>query len=71
METDLLLADELPCLAAGDYIAIDNVGAYTVVMAPTFIQYPPSVAAIDISGHVLPVRRGQDFAHFAGQFNWL
>lgn len=71
METDLLLADELPRLAAGDYIAIDNVGAYTVVMAPTFIQHPPSVAAIDVSGRVLPVRRGQDFAHFAGQFNWL
>jgi len=46
MEKDILLNDiTAPLPEAGDYIQIDNVGAYTVVMAPPFIHPAPAMVA--------------------------
>lgn len=46
MEKDILLADiTAPLPAAGNYIKLDNVGAYTVVMTPPFINPAPAILA--------------------------
>lgn len=46
MEKDILLADvSAPLPAAGDFLRLDNVGAYTVVMTPPFINPAPAILA--------------------------
>lgn len=60
MEKDILLSDitaPLPC--TGDYIKIDNVGAYTLVMSPPFIQPGPAIVADEGGGNYKLIRRKQ------------
>ena len=46
MEKDILLKDITAALPEpGDYIKIDNIGAYTVVISPSFINPAPAIVA--------------------------
>jgi diaminopimelate decarboxylase len=61
MEKDYLLTDikdELP--EAGDFIKIDNVGAYTVVLTPAFINPAPPILVKTAAGYKV-IRRRQMF----------
>lgn len=64
MESDLLkCCTTKQMIEEGDYIVIDNVGAYTFVMASSFIQYLPYVAAINDNA-VKMLRKSRDFDNF-------
>jgi len=70
MEKDILLSQiTAPLPAVGDYLNIDNVGAYTVVMTPPFINPAPAILAHD-GPDTLCVRRRQTledvFSGFSG-----
>lgn len=59
MEKDYLLKDiTAPRPQSGDYIKIDNVGAYTLVMTPPFIHPAPAIMA-DEGGRYKLVRKKQ------------
>jgi diaminopimelate decarboxylase len=59
MEKDILLKDiTSPLPTAGDFLRIDNVGAYTVVMTPPFINPAPAILAQE-GDRVICVRRRQ------------
>lgn len=59
MEKDILLKDiTAPLPKAGDYIKIDSVGAYTIVMTPPFITPAPAIIAAEPNG-VKQVRKQQ------------
>ncbi|MCE5187373.1 MAG: hypothetical protein LLF76_14735 [Planctomycetaceae bacterium] len=59
MEKDILLTDiTAPLPSVGDYIKIDNVGAYTLVMSPPFIHPAPAIVA-DEDGRYKLIRRKQ------------
>lgn len=67
MEKDCLL-QEVDCeeIEEGDFIRLDNVGAYTVVMTPPFIHPAPAIVMRDGSVDTI-VRRRQTFDDvFAG-----
>lgn len=54
MEKDVLLADITnKKLESGDYIQFDNVGAYTNVFTPPFINVAPAIVVIDDGGYKL------------------
>ncbi len=60
MEKDVILHDvELTNLHAGDYIEMRGVGAYTISLTPTFINYLAPIVSIDDKGCKL-VRRRQN-----------
>ena len=52
----------------GDFIVIDNVGAYTFVMASSFIQYLPYIAVINDNG-IKKLRQSRDFDNFIEVFS--
>ena len=52
----------------GDYIVIDNVGAYTFVMASSFIQYLPYIAVVNGNG-INKLRQSRDFDNFIEVFS--
>lgn len=59
MEKDILLGGiTAPLPAVGDFIRLNNVGAYTVVMTPPFINPAPAILAQESDG-VVCVRRRQ------------
>jgi diaminopimelate decarboxylase len=61
MEKDRLLKDiESVEIERDDFIRIDNVGAYTVVMIPPFINPAPPILVRDKNGY-MAIRRRQDF----------
>jgi diaminopimelate decarboxylase len=62
MEKDYLLRDVSCDLARGDYLRIENVGAYTIVMAPPFIHPAPAIVTRE-RGRWLALRRRQTFGH--------
>jgi diaminopimelate decarboxylase len=69
MEKDYLLQDVPGGIDRGDYVRIDNVGAYTIVMSPTFIH--PAPAIVTREGSDLRVlRRRQTFDHAFAQFEF-
>lgn len=60
MEKDIILHDiDLPILRAGDYIQIRGVGAYTIALTPTFINYLAPILSIEDDG-VQIIRRRQN-----------
>jgi diaminopimelate decarboxylase len=62
MEKDCLLQDiECEEIERGDFIKIDNVGAYTIVMTPPFIHPAPPILVRD-RGEYQVIRRRQEFA---------
>lgn len=52
----------------GDYVVIDNVGAYTFVMASSFIQYLPYIAVLKGDG-IKKLRQSRDFDNFIEVFS--
>jgi diaminopimelate decarboxylase len=60
MEKDILLNDiAAPLPLPGDYIQINNVGAYTLVMSPPFIHPAPAIIADEGGGQYKRVRSRQ------------
>jgi diaminopimelate decarboxylase len=62
MEKDWLLRDVEVDLAPGDFLRIDHVGAYSVVMSPPFIHAAPAIVTRG-GGRFTAVRRRQSFDH--------
>jgi diaminopimelate decarboxylase len=61
MEKDYLLNDiEDVVPQRGDYIKIDSVGAYTIVLSPAFIHPAPSIL-VSQDGRYKAIRRRQTF----------
>lgn len=59
MEKDIILHDvKLPYLSAGDYVQIKGVGAYTISLTPSFINYLSPILSVE-DGHLRLVRRRQ------------
>lgn len=59
MEKDILLSDvSAPLPGAGDFLKLDNIGAYTIVMTPPFINPAPAILAKD-GDNIICVRRRQ------------
>ena len=59
MEKDILLKEiTAPLPQVGDYICIDSIGAYTLVMTPPFINPAPTVLA-DENGNIKLIRKKQ------------
>jgi diaminopimelate decarboxylase len=60
MEKDILLKGiTAPLPQPGDYIRIDNVGAYTLVMTPPFIHPAPAIMADEGDGRWALIRKKQ------------
>jgi diaminopimelate decarboxylase len=62
MEKDYLLRDVASDLARGDFLRIDNVGAYSMVMSPPFIHPAPAIVTWE-RGRLLALRRRETFDH--------
>lgn len=61
MEHDCLYRAYPGPVAAGDYVVVDNVGAYTIVLKPPFIRPAPPVLARDAAtGRIELVRRREE-----------
>lgn len=69
MEKDYLLTDVTCALAPGDYLRIDNVGAYTIVMSPTFIHPAPAIVIPDAGGF-RTARRRQSLEQVFAAYEW-
>lgn len=64
METDVIAQDiELPEVRSGDVLRFGNVGAYTLVFKPPFIQPHPPIYTTE-GGLVALAREGQSFDDF-------
>jgi diaminopimelate decarboxylase len=62
MEKDIILHDvELNHIKAGDYIEIKGVGAYTIALTPTFINYQAPIISIE-NGEKKLIRRRQELS---------
>lgn len=60
MEKDIILHDvELNKIKAGDFIEINGVGAYTIALTPTFINYLAPILSME-NGEMELVRRRQN-----------
>lgn len=60
MEKDVMLKEvEMPKMEAGDYIQFRGVGAYTICMTPTFINYLEPILMAEDGGYT-EVRRRQN-----------
>lgn len=59
MEKDVILSDvNVPeNIAGGDYVKIDGVGAYTIVLTPSFINYVSPIVSVDGERDTLVRRR--------------
>ena len=58
MEHDCLYRDLKEAVRPGDFVVFENVGAYTVVMKPPFIQPAPAILAHE-GGSFAPARRAE------------
>ena len=70
MEKDYLLTrveGEIP--RRGDYIKIDSVGAYTIVLSPTFIHPLPAIVVMQ-QGQYRKIRRRQSFDDMFGCYSF-
>lgn len=68
MEKDRLLQEiESIAIDREDFIRIENVGAYTVVMTPPFINFAPPILVRDPKGYEA-IRRRQDFNDIFGSY---
>lgn len=70
MEDDLLL-DNITAniVQRGDYLKIEHVGAYSVVMCPPFITTAPPILA-EIEGGYKELRKKQDFHAFFADYSF-
>ncbi len=71
MEKDVMLNQvEVPINAGrGDYLLINGVGAYTIALTPTFINYLSPIVSVE-NGEVDLVRRRQDINHVSELYNF-
>lgn len=70
MEKDVMLNEvSLPKLDAGDYIQFRGVGAYTICLTPTFINYLPPIL-MDNDGEYIEVRRRQNIEDIIQIYNF-
>jgi diaminopimelate decarboxylase len=70
MEKDYLLTDITDTkLEKDDYIKIDNVGAYTVVLSPPFINPAPAVLVRHSKGYKA-VRKKQSLDNMFGNYSF-
>jgi diaminopimelate decarboxylase len=70
MEKDYLLNDiEDVVPERGDYIRIDSVGAYTIVLSPTFIHTAPPIV-VGQDGRYKQIRRRQTFEDMFGCYSF-
>ena len=70
MEKDVMLKEvSLPKLDAGDYIQFRGVGAYTICLTPTFINYLPPILLED-DGEYIEVRRRQNIEDIIQIYNF-
>ncbi len=68
MEKDILLKDITTSVPEpGDYIRIDNIGAYTIVMSPAFINPAPAIVA-DEGGTYILIRRKQTLSEIFSNY---
>lgn len=69
MEKDVMLKEvTLPKLEAGDYIQFRGVGAYTICLTPTFINYLPPIL-MEENGNYVEVRRRQNIEDIIQIYN--
>ena len=62
MEIDILYRDFKGSLGQGDYLMIENVGAYTNVLTPPFIRTSPPIIAFDhLRGDYRIIKRRESF----------
>ena len=70
MESDIMVRKNGKLdFAVGDYLQIDNVGAYTFVMGSNFIQFMPHIAVYK-DDHFQVVREGNNFDNFIDIYQW-
>lgn len=70
MEKDVILKEvELPEMKHGDYLMIHGVGAYTVSLTPTFINFLSPILCLE-NGGVSVVRRRQNIEDITELYNW-
>ena len=70
MEKDVMLKEvTLPRLEAGDYIQFRGVGAYTICLTPTFINYLPPIL-MEKNGDYVEVRRRQNVEDIIQIYNF-
>jgi len=70
MEKDVMLKEvTLPRLEAGDYIQFRGVGAYTICLTPTFINYLPPIL-MEENGEYVEVRRRQNIEDIIQIYNF-
>ncbi len=70
MEKDYLLTDIVDVMPhRGDYIKIDSVGAYTVVLSPDFIYLSPAIV-VNKGGRWCGIRRRQTFDDMFGCYSF-
>lgn len=69
MEKDVVLSEvEISGVSVSDYISIENVGAYTVVKTPEFINYIPAIVSIE-KNEISIVRYKQNLSNVLQQYN--
>ncbi|WP_165156790.1 hypothetical protein [Parabacteroides sp. ZJ-118] len=70
MEKDVILKDiAVPAsIAHGDYVRIDGVGAYTIVLSPTFINYLSPIIELK-GGKAFLIRRRQNLEDVMSLYN--
>lgn len=71
MESDIMVRRTgVLDFSVGDYLQIDNVGAYTFVMGSNFIQFLPHIAVLKENGKFEIVREGCNFDNFISIYHW-
>ncbi len=69
MEKDVVLSEvEISGIGVSDYISIENVGAYTIVKTPEFINYIPAIVSIE-NNEISIVRYKQNLSNVLQQYN--
>lgn len=70
MEKDVLLKEvNIPKMEAGDFIQFNGVGAYTICMTPTFINFLAPIL-MPANGSFVQVRRRQTVEDIVGIYNF-
>lgn len=70
MEHDCLLRGTHESIEAGDYLVFDQVGAYTNVLRPSFIEPGPPMVSHDLDGRVSIVKRRERMSDVFASFRF-
>ena len=70
MEKDILLKEvTIPLVEAGDFIQFNGVGAYTICLTPTFINFLEPILTL-VEDEFIEVRRRQTIDDIIGIYNF-